>query len=163
MIEEEAAVKCGGVAGLLNAVKMQRVKKTVHNGIEMYMFPRIQIGRREEHGMNKHTSRNKAITNSSYKVLSDSMAELGWVVKPMKELLDQEAATGTLPEDLQTKLIKCDGKFSQCLRACQKTFKEFEAVTKKGFASPLVYLNNNEKSQKYNLEIFRFGKPLIQT
>ena len=126
MIEEEAAVKCGGVAGLLNAVKMQRVKKTVHNGIDMFMLPRIQIGRREEHDTNTQTSRTKAISAASYKALSDSMAELGWVVKPMKELLDQETATGTLPEDLQTKLIKCEGKFSQCLRACQKTFKEYE-------------------------------------
>ena len=138
MIEEEAAVKCGGLPQLKVAVAAGRVKEFMHKGIHMFLFPRITVGRYQHATVTRQISRVKAISNKDYDAIASTMGELGWDVLPLKDLQAEQARTGSLPEDLVAKLIKCESKYSQALKACQKTFKAYEDK-KKDEGIPLAF------------------------
>ena len=76
-----AAHRCGGEAALFAAVSRGAVKRSVNaQGIEMFFFPEMELGREERVVTEESFSRKKQCTEAAYQKANAFMDNLGWEV-----------------------------------------------------------------------------------
>ena len=80
IIQEEAEVKCGSAAALQRAVDAGRVTVANHKGVDMYYFPSVVLGKREELKNIVQQVRAKAINNKTFEYVKLTMENLGWAI-----------------------------------------------------------------------------------
>jgi hypothetical protein len=79
-IREEAETKVGGSLALLSAVQEGRVKIAKEDGLELYFFPNVQMGKEESFTASQGIESGKSTTGRAGKELGDLVDSLGWTL-----------------------------------------------------------------------------------
>ena len=79
---------CGGKSGLQTALDRGAAILSEHNGTELIMFPKVNIGRREQIDQESTLKRQKLTTNKAFEDVHSAIKSLGWSIKVEQKALE---------------------------------------------------------------------------
>ena len=79
----------GGKADLESAIARGAAVTASHNGVEMIMFPKVKIGRRDQYDQEATLKRSKQTTQRAFEDVHNTIKQLGWAINADKSVVEE--------------------------------------------------------------------------
>ena len=150
VIKQEAATRCGGLEGLKEAVAEGAVKKKVHKGHEMYFFPNVVSGMRDQTDETEEFARSKETTREALEDVQkfiDEMELKGYEQEGQQLAITDSSSSSVIvssdTDEMWEKLNKGYIDATKALKVAEKISAEANKVNPEGKTPKFASLHDD--------------------